>query len=253
MPRILVTNDDGIDSEGIKSLALSLREVGDITVVAPSSDMTAVSHSLTLYTPLRIEQRDENHYSVNGTPTDCVVLAINHIMKDIQFDLVVSGINKGANLGEDVHYSGTVAGAMEGTLYSLPSIALSLVGRDPYQFQYAADFAKELVSRVLVDGMPKGTLLNVNVPRGPIKGVAITRQGTKIARTKIIEGTDPRNRRYYWIGQDLMPFTQEEGTDFSAIKQGLVSITPLKNDMTNYEHRQHLSQWDTHWESIGRQ
>src|ERR1051326_1690050 len=150
MPKILVTNDDGIDSEGIRMLADSLAALGEVTVVAPATDMTAVSHSLTLYTPLRIEQRDSRRFSVSGTPTDCVVLAINHIMKDTRPDLTVSGINKGANLGDDVHYSGTVAGAMEAILYGIPAIAISLCGREPYDFQYAAQFARDVASKVLL-------------------------------------------------------------------------------------------------------
>jgi 5'-nucleotidase len=252
MPNILVTNDDGIDSEGIKLLAASLQQLGDVTVVAPAADMTAVSHSLTLYLPLRIETLGEKLYSVSGTPTDCVVLAINHIMKDNRPDLVVSGINRGANLGDDVHYSGTVAGAMEATMYGLPAVAVSLGGREPFDFHYAAEFAREIAGQVLEHGLPKGTLLNVNVPRGPIKGVALTKQGTKIARTKIIEGTDPRNRRYYWIGQDVIYLDQEEGTDFLAIKQGLVSITPLKNDMTNYAQLPALTEWQQHWQRLAQ-
>lgn len=242
MPRILVTNDDGIDSEGIKALATSLTTLGDVIVVAPSTDMTAVSHSLTLHSPLRIEQRSDNYYAVNGTPTDCVVLAINILMKDNLPDLVVSGVNRGANLGDDIHYSGTVAGAMEGTLYGIASIAVSLTGRDRYDFQYAAEVAKEIAGKVLKTGLPRGTLLNVNVPRGPIKGVVITRQASRVAGTEIAEGRDPRNRPYYWIGYGKLNWEQAAGTDFAAIKQGLVSITPIKNDMTNYAYLTELEE-----------
>lgn len=249
MPKILITNDDGIDSDGIKALADSLARLGDISVVAPASDMTAVSHSLTLYRPLRIEQRNENHWSVDGTPTDCVVMAVNHILKE-RPDLVVSGINKGANLGYDVHYSGTVAGALEATIYSIPAIAVSLVGSHNYDFSYAAEFAREVAAKALKEGLPNGTLLNVNVPRGPIKGVAITRQGTRIARTKIIEGVDPRKQRYYWIGQDFVSWDQEQGTDFLAVRAGLVSITPLKNDLTNHALLSRLEEWDSAWHKV---
>lgn len=247
MPKILVTNDDGIESEGIKALAASLATIGDITVVAPSTDMTAVSHSLTLHSPLRILEREDGYYAVTGTPTDCIVLAINILMKDNLPDLVVSGINRGANLGDDIHYSGTVAGAMEGILYGIPSIAVSLVGRDTFDFQYAAKVAKEIAANVLRSGLPKGTLLNVNVPRGPIKGIALTRQASRVAGTEISVGADPRKRPYYWIGYGKLTWEQEEDTDFAAIKQGLVSITPVKNDMTNYAHLAELEKWDSHW------
>jgi 5'-nucleotidase len=247
MPKILVTNDDGIDSDGIKTLAASLASLGDITVVAPSTDMTAVSHSLTLHSPLRVEERSEGCYAVTGTPTDCVVLAINILMKDNPPDLVVSGINRGANLGDDIHYSGTVAGAMEGILYGIPAIAVSLIGREKFDFQYAATVAKEIASNVLREGLPKGTLLNVNVPRGPIKGIALTKQASRIAGTEISINTDPRKRTYYWIGYGKLTWEQEEGTDFAAIKQGLVSVTPIKNDMTNYAHLAELQKGDSHW------
>jgi 5'-nucleotidase len=247
MQKILVTNDDGIDSEGIKALAETLSRLAEIVVVAPSTDMTAVSHSLTLYRPLRIEQRSSNHFAVEGTPTDCVLLGINLVMKDSPPDLVVSGINKGANLGYDVHYSGTVAGAVEGTIYGVPSIAISLIGRDHFDFSYAAEFGALVADKVLKEGLPQGTLLNINVPRGPIKGAVITKQGTKIARTKIVEGIDPRKKPYYWIGQDLVSWDQEQGTDFLAVKKGFVSITPLKNDMTHHLLLPELEKWDDHW------
>jgi 5'-nucleotidase len=247
MHKILVTNDDGIESEGIKALAESLSRIAEITVVAPSTDMTAVSHSLTLYRPLRINERSSDHFAVEGTPTDCVLLGINLIMKDTPPDLVVSGINKGANLGDDVHYSGTVAGAVEGTIYGIPSIAVSLVGIERYDFSHAAEFARVVAGKVLDRGLPRGTLLNVNVPPGPIKGAVITKQGTKIAQTKIIEGIDPRNRRYYWIGQDFVSWDQEAGTDFLAVKKGYVSITPLKNDMTNHALLDEIERWEGEW------
>lgn len=242
MPKILVTNDDGINSAGIKALAQSLMALGDVTVVAPFNDMTAVSHSLTLHSPLRIEKHADHHYSVTGTPTDCVVLAINTILKDNLPDLVVSGINKGANLGDDVHYSGTVAGAMEGTLYGIASIAISLAGREPYDFEPAAQVAQKIVEKVLRTGLPKGTLLNVNVPRThTFKGIKITKQASRTAGTEIAECVDPRNRPYYWIGLGAVAWNQEEGTDILAVKEGFVSITPLKNDITNYQYLSQLT------------
>jgi len=247
MARILVTNDDGIHSAGIIALAEALSSIGDVTVVAPAHEMSAASHSLTLTRPLRIEQIDDTHYSVDGTPTDCVTLAMNKILKDQPPDIVLSGINKGGNLGDDVSYSGTVAGALEASIYGLPGIAVSLVKRVDFDFSAAAEFAVELARRVLDNGLPRGTLLNVNVPPGPVRGARVTRQGTKIIRPTIIEGTDPRQRKYYWIGEEALTWNEEEGTDYEALRQGLVSITPLRNDLTDYRMLEEIRSrdWDT--------
>jgi 5'-nucleotidase len=234
MTRILVTNDDGIHSPGIIALAEALEALGDVLVVAPAHEMSAASHSLTLTRPLRIDEIDARHYSVDGTPTDCVTLAMNHILKDDPPDLVVSGINKGGNLGDDVTYSGTVAGALEASIYGLPGIAVSLVQRTDFDFRHAAEFAAELARRVLGDGLPRGTLLNVNIPPGQIRGVRVTRQGTKIIRPNVIEGTDPRQRKYYWIGEESLIWNEEAGTDYEALRHGFVSITPLRTDLTDY-------------------
>jgi 5'/3'-nucleotidase len=234
MSRILVTNDDGIHSAGIIALAEALASIGDVTVVAPAHEMSAASHSLTLTRPLRIEKIDDRHFAVDGTPTDCVTLAMNHLLKDDRPDLVVSGINKGGNLGEDVSYSGTVAGALEASIYGLPGIAISLVQRTNFDFLPAAEFAAELARRVLGDGLQRGTLLNVNVPPGAVRGVRVTRQGTKNIRPNIIEGTDPRQRKYYWIGEESLAWNEEAGTDYEALGQGFVSITPLRTDLTDY-------------------
>jgi len=234
MSKILVTNDDGIHSEGIIELAKALSSVGDVLVVAPAHEMSAASHSLTLTRPLRIEKIDSKHFAVDGTPTDCVTLAMNHLSKDDRPALVVSGINKGGNLGEDVSYSGTVAGALEASIYGLPGIAVSLVQRADFNFVPAAQFAAHLAAKVLGNGLPRGTLLNVNVPPGPIRGVRITRQGTKNVRPNIIEGIDPRQRKYYWIGEEPLAWNEEAGTDYAALGHGLVSITPLRTDMTDY-------------------
>jgi len=234
MVKILVTNDDGIHSEGIVALERELRALGDVVTVAPAHEMSAASHSLTLSRPLRIDKIDDGHYSVDGTPTDCVTLAMNIIMSGSRPDIVVSGINKGGNLGDDVTYSGTVAGALEASIYGLPGLAISLVQRTDFDFGPAAELATELARRVLSDGLPPGTLLNVNVPPGPIRGVRITRQGSKIARPTIIEGTDPRQRKYYWIGEESVTWNESEGTDYHALRQGFVSMTPLRNDLTDF-------------------
>jgi len=246
MPRILVTNDDGIHSEGIIDLARALERIGDVTVVAPAHEMSAASHSLTLIRPLRIDRIDDRHFSVDGTPTDCVTIAMGLLMKDAPPDIVLSGINRGPNLGDDQSYSGTVAGALEASIHGLPGIAVSLVTRTKFDFSYAADFATRLTERVLSAGLPRGTLLSVNVPPGPVKGVRITRQGMKVVRPVIIEGLDPRQRPYYWISEERLPAADQPGTDFNAVRQGLVSITPLCNDLTDHSALGKLreSDWD---------
>jgi 5'-nucleotidase len=233
MPRILVTNDDGIHSEGLVSLARALERLGEVTVVAPSHEMSAASHSLTLTRPLRIDRIDERHYSVDGTPTDCVTLAINHVMKDRRPDLVFSGINRGPNLGDDTTYSGTVAGALEASIHGIPGVAVSLVTRSTFDFRHAAEFAVVVGERVLRDGLPDGTLLSINVPPGPIMGARITRQGRKNVRPMVLQGLDPRQRPYYWIGEDEIVWPEDRGTDYAAVVDGLVSITPLRNDLTD--------------------
>jgi 5'-nucleotidase len=247
MPKILVTNDDGIHSAGIIALADALGAIGEVIVVAPAHEMSAASHSLTLTRPLRIEQIDARHYSVDGTPTDCITLAMNHLLKSDPPAIVVSGINKGGNLGEDITYSGTVAGALEAAIYGLPGIAVSLVQRTNFDFAAAAEFATGLARRVLGDGLPRGTLLNVNVPPGVIRGVRVTRQGTKNIRPNIIEGTDPRQRKYYWIGEESLAWNEEAGTDYEALGHGFVSITPLRTDMTDHSLLEEfrLSDWNS--------
>jgi len=160
---------------------------------------------------------------------------MNIIMSGSPPDIVVSGINKGGNLGDDVTYSGTVAGALEASIYGLPGLAISLVQRTNFDFRPAAEFAAELARKVLSDGLPPGTLLNVNVPPGPIRGVRVTRQGNKIVRPTIIEGTDPRQRKYYWIGEESVTWNDEDGTDYHALRRGLVSMTPLRNDLTDFK------------------
>ncbi|MCC6743391.1 MAG: 5'/3'-nucleotidase SurE [Acidobacteria bacterium] len=234
MTRILVTNDDGIHSDGLIVLARALERLGEVTVVAPAHEMSAASHSLTLTRPLRVDRIDSRHFSVDGTPTDCVTIAIGHLMKDRRPDIVLSGINRGPNLGDDTTYSGTVAGALEGTIHGLPGIAVSLVTRSNFDYTHAAEFAATLAEKVLADGLPKGTLLSVNVPVGPVRGVRITRQGVKTAKPSVIVGVDPRQRHYYWIGEDYSTPIHDDGTDYAAVADGLVSVTPLRNDLTDY-------------------
>lgn len=244
MPRILVTNDDGIFSEGLTALAKALESVGDVTVVAPASEQSASAHSLTLTRPLRLRKLDDNHYSVDGTPTDCVVLALTKIMHENLPDIVVSGINYGANLGDDVTYSGTVAGALEATIFKLPGIAVSLVTRSEFNFVYAAEFAAKLTAKVLAEGLPPGVLLNVNAPPGEIRGARWAHQGIKTVRSLIHEGIDPRGRAYYWIGEQQTAWQEAGDSDYAAIEDGLVAITPLRADMTDYEALAKLRSWN---------
>jgi 5'-nucleotidase len=245
MTRILVTNDDGIHSEGLQILERTLLEVGDVFVVAPAAEMSGASHSLTLSRPLRIRQIDNRHWTVDGTPTDCVTLALHQILKEDELpDVCVSGINHGGNLGDDATYSGTVAGALEATILGVPGIAISLVARDHFNFSDAARFALVAVRKILSEGLPEGTLLNMNVPQGEIKGVKVTRQGIKNARPVITEHIDPRGKPYFWIGEQYFRSNAEDGTDYRAIEQGYVSITPLKSDMTDHGALTQIGSWN---------
>ncbi len=232
--RILVTNDDGIFSEGLIALVKALERIGETIVVAPASEQSASAHSLTLTRPLRIRQLDERQYSIDGTPTDCVTIALTKLLADRLPQIVVSGINYGGNLGDDVTYSGTVAGALEASVFGLPGIAFSLVTRSRFEFEPAAEFAAKLTERVLRHGLPEGTILNVNLPPGPIRGARLTHQGIKIARSEIIEGLDPRGRPYFWIGEQQTSWKEDAGSDYAAVAAQLVSITPLRTDMTDY-------------------
>jgi 5'-nucleotidase len=249
-PLLLVSNDDGIHSVGLAALEAALSAVGEVVVVAPDREQSACSHALTLHRPLRIDQIGEMRYVVDGTPTDCVNLAINGIVPR-RPALVVSGINKGANLGDDVTYSGTVSAAMEGTLLGIPSIAVSLIGRHEFAFAAAAEFARRLTHWVLTHGLPADTLLNVNVPQLPDgqapRGVERTRMGRRRYGDAIVEKVDPRGRKYYWIGGQELEFVEEEGTDFYAVRQGLISVTPIHLDLTNYRSFDALTGVDATW------
>lgn len=245
MTRILVTNDDGIHSDGLQILEKALKELGDVYVVAPMSEMSGASHSLTLARPLRIRQMDDRHWSIDGTPTDCVTLALNKILpEDERPDICVSGINHGGNLGDDATYSGTVAGALEASILGVPGIALSLVARDNFDFSQAATIAVAAARKVLEEGLPEGTLLNINIPTGEIKGVRVTRQGIKNARPVITEHIDPRGKPYFWIGEEYFNTNSAEGTDYNAVELGYVSVTPLRSDMTDHQALTALETWN---------
>lgn len=236
-PLILVTNDDGVHSPGILALFRAMREIGDAIIVAPDRERSAVSHALTLHRPLKVETVGENIYSVNGTPTDCVALAIQKILPR-RPHLVASGINKGANLGDDVTYSGTVSAAIEGTILSVPSFAISLAGERPYHFDAAMPFAIEAARYILESSLPYDTLLNVNVPnlpKGSVKGIRITKQGKRIYDNAIQEIFSPWGDKHYWIGGGKPYWEQGEDMDIQAVLDGYASVTPIHLDLTNYE------------------
>ena len=232
---ILVTNDDGIHSPGLKALAKAMSRAGKVCVVAPDRERTAASHSLTLHKPLRIENLGRQRYSVSGTPTDCVNLAVNQILRK-RPDLVVSGINLGGNLGDDVTYSGTVSAAMEGILLGVPSIAFSQLGDDRFHFDAASRFAVRLARWVCRHGLPPDTLLNVNVPDlRPLKGLRITSLGKRVFDPDcIVEKKDPRGKTYYWIGGNRVAWEPRKDTDQEAVEEGMISVTPVHLDLTNY-------------------
>jgi 5'-nucleotidase len=234
-PRILVTNDDGIYSEGLRKLADALRAIGDVVIVAPDREQSAASHALTLNRPLRLIQIEENEWVVDGTPTDCVNLAVLKLLRDTRPDIVVSGVNFGPNLGDDVTYSGTISAAFEGALLNIPSIALSSLVGEHMSFDRCAAFGAELARWVLAGDRNPNVILNINFPVGPFAGVRVTKLGKRVYSEGVIERLDPRGRKYYWIGGDPPHWHQGEGTDFEAIQENYVSITPLHLDLTHHE------------------
>jgi 5'-nucleotidase len=243
--KILVSNDDGYLARGINTLADALSEIAEVIVVAPDRNHSGASNSLTLHSPLRVRRVDDNRYSVNGTPSDCVHLALSGFL-DEDPDIVVSGINHGANLGDDVIYSGTVAAAMEGRFLGLPAIAVSLAARHARHFDTAARVARDLVRKLQDNPLPDETMLNVNVPDRPyedLTGIRSTRLGFRHRSEPLVRNQDPHGRTIYWIGpagegQDAGP-----GTDFEAVEQGAVAVTPLKVDLTRHESLSQLGDW----------
>jgi 5'-nucleotidase len=234
MPRILVTNDDGIYSEGLRKLAAACREHGEVIIVAPDREQSAASHALTLNRPLRLLQIQPDEWIVDGTPTDCVNLAILKLMKEARPDLIVSGINFGPNLGDDVTYSGTISAAFEGALLNIPSIAFSALVGENFSFDRCAEFAGELARIALTEHRDPRVILNVNFPLGDFQGVRITTLGQRVYSEGVIERKDPRGRSYYWIGGEPPTWHPGEGTDFDAVQGGFVSITPLHLDLTDH-------------------
>jgi 5'-nucleotidase len=232
MSLILVTNDDGYRSEGITMLADALGALGEVTIVAPVEEASAIGHALTLRRPLRLERIGVSVYGVDGTPTDCVNVAITQVFRGLP-DLVVSGINKGWNLGDDVTYSGTVAGALEGALLGIPSLAVSLAAtRAQYDFRFAAQAAVALAEGLLRRPLPSRTFLNVNVPKGQPKGLRVTVQAKRNHRTSVAERSDPKGRAYFWIEEGQDEWHPHDRSDYQAVREGYVSVTPLHPDLT---------------------
>jgi len=243
--KILITNDDSFEAKGLEVLIEAVRDLGEVYIVAPAHPKSACSHSLTITKPLRFKKVDENFYKLDdGTPTDCVYLSFPELFNGEKPDLVLSGINHGANMGEDITYSGTAGGAMEGALHSIPSIAFSQVLKSfdnpptEVNWENAKKVVRSIVKKVINKEIeiPHRHILNVNIPNTKkIKGVKFTKLGYRLYGNDTHKHTDPRGEEYYWIGLHPLNFKEEEGTDFDAIKNGYVSITPIKLDMTSYE------------------
>jgi 5'-nucleotidase len=233
MTRILLTNDDGVHSDGLRALADALRPLGEVVMVAPMQEASAIGHALTLRRPLRLDRVSDNLYGVDGTPTDCVNIGVTTVLKELPA-LIVSGINKGWNLGDDVTYSGTVSGAMEGALLGVPSMAVSLqfVIERKFDFADAARAAQVVARSVLQKGLPPRTFLNINVPKGWSKGFRVTVQAKRNHVTKVNERTDPRGQRYFWIEEGQNEWEPHDRSDYQAVRDGYVSVTPLHPDLT---------------------
>jgi len=243
---ILVTNDDGVHAPALTALRAALSDLGRVTIVVPDRDQSATSHSLTLHRPLRIHRHGDERFSVDGTPTDCVLIAFNGLL-DQRPDVVVSGINHGPNMGEDVFYSGTVAAAIEGAMQGVPAIAASLVTRDTADFSAPAGFVARLTAEVMRRHLGGKRVLNVNLPHRPwseVRGVLSTRLGTRVYSDTLIAKTDPRGRAYYWIGGQDPVWEAGEGTDVHAVREGYVSVTPLSLDLTDAEAVSLMRGWN---------
>lgn len=249
--RILLTNDDGIFAEGLQVLAREVRKVADIHVVAPDHEQSATGHAITMHRPLRAEKvkylqsADLPAWAVNGTPADCVKLAVEALLP-YKPDLVISGINRGANLGTDVLYSGTVSAAIEGVILGIPAIAVSLTEYYEPRFEFAAEFVARLAGILFAKQPASDMLLNVNVPgcdREEMQGVAVTKLGVRQYKNAFEKRTDPRGRTYYWLAGELVDTEHDEDSDVAAIKQSKISVTPIQHDLTNYRLLSDVQQW----------
>ncbi len=238
MPTILLTNDDGYFSEGIKAFREALKGLGRVVVVAPDRNLSGVGHSLTFTEPLRMRRIDEDFYTViGGTPADCVHLGYYVILEGKKPDIVCAGINHGPNLGEDITYSGTVSGAMEGRILGFPSAAFSVFGVENIVWRDVSEVAVSIVGKIIENGMPEDTYLNINIPnlsKEEIKGIKVTRQGKRNYMEKVFKYTDPYGKPLYWIAAQQFAWDDQEMTDYWAVRNGYVSVTPLQIDMTNY-------------------
>lgn len=246
MKRILVSNDDGIQAPGIRALTEALEPLGEVTVVAPLTEQSATSHALTLHHPLRVKELGPRRFGVEGTPTDSVLLAVKELLADPP-DLVVSGINQGPNMGEDVLYSGTVAAAMEGAILGIPSLAVSLASWKYHDFGGASAVAAGLARTLLSRELPPRFLLNVNVPPVPresLEGLRVTQLGNRVYNDVIIKKTDPRGRAYYWIGGGEPTWTPSAESDFAAVSEGRISVTPLLMNLTDLEQLRFLREME---------
>jgi len=243
--KILLSNDDGYQAEGLATLALALSDLAELVIVAPDRNQSGASHSLTLDIPLRAGRTAEGIHYVNGTPTDCVHLAITGLL-DSEPDMVIAGINHGANLGDDVLYSGTVAAAVEGRFLGLPAIAISLVGENPRHFDAAGEAIRILFQRLRKSPLPTNTILNINVPDRPfsdLEGFRATRLGNRRKAEPAVESVDPKGRPIFWVGAAGPGHDAGSGTDFQAVAEGYISVTPLKVDLTRYEGIESLQSW----------
>lgn len=241
---ILVTNDDGVRSPGIRTLAQTVADLGRVVVVAPDRNRSAIGHALTLEDPLRVDELKKDVYAVDGTPTDCVNLGIHGLLQQPP-DLVISGINRGSNVGDDITYSGTVSAALEACLMGVPAFAVSL---EQLEFSEralttAAQFARRLASRVLEQGLPRETFLNVNVPAAPCRGVELTRQGKRQYGASVVRKEDPRGRYYYWLGGADVSYEDIPGSDCNALQSDFISVTPLKANLTHEQAYTELLDW----------
>jgi len=239
---ILLTNDDGIHADGLTALEEALQEYAELTVVAPHVERSASSHALSLQQPIRYEKISERKYAVEGTPADSVILALNNICQ-VTPDLVIAGINRGGNMGENIFYSGTVAAALEATLNRVPAFAVSVAARENPRYEVAAAFAVQLALKILAGGLPKGIVLNVNVPAPWVSGVRLTRQSRKLTKNLLVEGLDPRGRNYYWIHEQVDLSRVEPDTDYAAVQEGSISLTPLQIDRTEHNVVRELGNW----------
>jgi 5'-nucleotidase len=246
---ILCTNDDGYLATGLGVLAAAAEGLGDIRVVAPDREQSASSHSLTMHVPLRAHQVRQGVHHVTGTPTDCVALAVGELLPR-RPDFVLSGINHGPNMGEDVLYSGTVAGAMEATILGIPAVAFSYAGRDPAGIPPFAPLLRRLIPQLVrLDDFPAETLLNVNLPAidpAEVRGVRVTSLARRVYTDSLTRAVDPSGREYFWIGGGGVEWRAEEGTDFRAVDEGYISVTPLHLDLTNYRLLAAVEQWELH-------